>query len=110
MNRDFYCDEVLSGKTPVNTVFETDSVLAYHHTKPFYDHHIVVIPKIHISSLISDEADNTGQLLLEMLEVIKKIAAEMVEKTGASKIITNLGEYQDTKHLHWHVVSGNRIR
>lgn len=110
MNRDFYCDEVLNGKTPVNTVFETESVLAYHHTKPFYDHHIVVIPKIHISSLISDEADNTGQLLLEMFEVIKKIAEEMVNKTGASKIITNLGEYQDTKHLHWHVVSGNRIR
>lgn len=110
MNRDFYCDEVLNGKTPVNTVFETDSVLAYHHTKPFYAHHIVVIPKIHISSLISDEADNTGQLLLEMLEVIKKIAEAMVDKTGASKIITNLGEYQDTKHLHWHVVSGNRIR
>jgi histidine triad (HIT) family protein len=45
-----------------------------------------------------------------MLRIIKKVAAEMVDETGSSKIITNLGEYQDTKHLHWHVVSGERIR
>ncbi|NUU58985.1 HIT family protein [Paenibacillus agri] len=110
MNQDFYCNEVLNERTPVSTVFETESVLAFHHTRPFYEHHIVVIPKSHISSLISDEAGNTEQLLLEILRVIKKVAAIMVDETGASKIITNLGEYQDTKHLHWHVVSGERIR
>lgn len=53
MTRDFYCDEVLNGKTQVNKVIETDHVLAYHHTRPFYEHHIVVIPKIHVQSLIS---------------------------------------------------------
>jgi len=25
------------------------------------------------------------------------------------RVITNLGEYQDSKHLHWHVVYGKRI-
>jgi histidine triad (HIT) family protein len=36
MTEDFYCDEVLSGKTQVNKVLETEYVLAYYHTKPFY--------------------------------------------------------------------------
>lgn len=30
MTEDFYCDEVLSGKTVVQKVIETDNVLAYH--------------------------------------------------------------------------------
>jgi hypothetical protein len=33
INSDFYCDEVLSGKTQIVKVMETDLVLAYHHTQ-----------------------------------------------------------------------------
>jgi hypothetical protein len=29
--------------------------------------------------------------------------------SGAARVITNLGRYQGTKHLHWHVVSGSHI-
>jgi len=36
MTQDFYCDEVLNGKTQVNKVIENDIVLAYHHTRPNY--------------------------------------------------------------------------
>lgn len=35
MTEDFYCDEVLNGKTQVHKVLETENVLAYHHTRPF---------------------------------------------------------------------------
>jgi histidine triad (HIT) family protein len=49
---DFYCDEVLSGKTPVERVLETKRVLAFQHTRPAYAVHIVVIPKLHIPSLV----------------------------------------------------------
>jgi histidine triad (HIT) family protein len=110
MTQDFYCDEVLNGKTKVNKVIETDIVLAYYHTRPFYEHHIVVIPKIHVLSLISDEKENNENLLLELMKVIKTVASELTLKTGSSKIFTNLGEYQDSKHFHWHVVSGEKIR
>jgi histidine triad (HIT) family protein len=41
MSEDFYCEEVLSGKTIVNKVYETENVLAYYHTLPFYPVHIV---------------------------------------------------------------------
>ena len=50
---DFYCEEALSGKTHVQRVFESDNVLAFHHTRPFYPVHIVVIPKHHVDSLLS---------------------------------------------------------
>ena len=105
MSEDFYCDEVLSGRTAVRIVRETDNVLAYHHTRPFWPTHIVVIPKRHISSLLTlEEADN--ELLLEMLGVVREIAGQVVAEQGACRVLTNLGKYQDSKHLHWHVSSG----
>ena len=33
MTSDFYCDEVLNGKTPVKMVAETAQVLAYHRAR-----------------------------------------------------------------------------
>ncbi|WP_096273514.1 HIT domain-containing protein [Paucisalibacillus globulus] len=109
MSSDFYCDEVMSGKTNVDKVFETDNVLAYYHTRPFYQVHIVAIPKKHIPSLTNIEESDQG-ILFELIEVIQKVAAEVEEKYGACRVITNLGDYQESKHLHWHIVSGDKIR
>ncbi|WP_088043403.1 HIT family protein [Bacillus sp. EAC] len=109
MTEDFYCDEVLSGKTTVIKVKETENVMAYFHTKPFYPVHIVVIPKMHISSLITLEVSE-NDLLMELLTVIKEVAKEVNSKYGACRVITNLGNYQDSKHLHWHVVYGTPLK
>lgn len=102
---DFYCDEVFSGDTSVEKVFETDDVLAYHHTRPFWETHIVVVPKMHVDSLLTVEND----LLVELFKVIKKVAEKVLVEKGAVRVLTNLGEYQDSKHLHFHVYSGERV-
>lgn len=106
MTDDFYCDELFSGKTPVEKVLETDNVLAYHHTLPFWETHIVVVPKTHVDSLLTVDND----LLIELLDVVKKVAANVLAEKGAARVLTNLGEYQDSKHLHFHVYSGEKIR
>lgn len=103
---DFYCDEVLSGKTAVEKVLETKNVLAFHHTRPYWETHIVVIPRQHVDSLLTADSD----LLVELLEVVKVVAAKLLSEKGAARILTNLGEYQDSKHLHFHVNSGKQIR
>ena len=105
MSDDFYCDEVLSGRTTVNRVHETANVLAYHHTRPFWPVHIVVIPKKHIASLLTlDEGD--AAVLLDLVSVIREVAQEVVCEHGACRVLTNLGRYQDSRHLHWHVSFG----
>lgn len=106
MTEDFYCDEVFSGKTAVEKVLETENVLAYHHTRPFWPVHIVVVPKQHVDSLLT--ADNG--LLVELMDVAKKVATTVLNEHGAARMITNLGKYQDSKHLHFHVVSGSEFK
>ncbi|GEO28185.1 hydrolase [Alicyclobacillus acidoterrestris] len=109
MSEDFYCDEVLSERTLVEKVMETANVLAYHHTRPFYPVHIVVIPKKHIASLITIEySDN--DILLKLLGVVKAVATQITNEHGACRVLTNLGKYQDSKHLHWHVAFGEPLR
>jgi histidine triad (HIT) family protein len=109
MPTDFYCSEILSGRTPITQVIETPAVLAFHHTRPSYPVHIVVIPKRHIASLLDLEPEDEP-LLLEMLAVIRRVAAQVNAERGACRVVTNLGEYQDSKHLHWHVISGEYLR
>jgi histidine triad (HIT) family protein len=106
MTNDFYCDQVLSGKTEVEKVYETENVLAYYHTRPYYQVHIVAIPKKHIPSLTKME-DADQEILMELMKVIQKVATDVEEKYGACRVITNLGNYQESKHLHWHIVSGD---
>lgn len=89
-------------------MLETENVLGYYHTT-FYPVHIVAIPKKHIPSFISLE-DSDNEWLLELLGVIKKLATMITEENGACRVITNLGNYQDSKHLHWHIVSGEPLR
>jgi histidine triad (HIT) family protein len=47
--------------------------------------------------------------LLELMGVIKKVATMVTEEHGACRVITNLGNYQESKHLHWHLVSGKPL-
>ncbi len=109
MAEDFYCENVLSGKIEVNIIFETADVLAYHHTRPFWETHIVVIPKRHISSLIT-MSDTDDEILSSLFKVIRKVASAVVEEAGAARVLTNLGKYQESKHLHFHIYSGKRLR
>jgi len=100
---DFYCDSVLSGRVPVTVVAETGRVLAFEHTRPTWQMHVVIIPKQHIGRLI-DVTDST--LLSELLEVAVSIIRERGLAHTSYKIITNGGSYQSTPHLHVHLVSG----
>lgn len=109
MSEDFYCDEALSGRTPVAVVAETDTVLAFHHTRPFWPVHIVVVPKAHVPSL-TDLGDFDVEVVHEVLAVVRRLAAEVEAEHGACRVLTNLGRYQDSKHLHFHVSSGEPLR
>jgi histidine triad (HIT) family protein len=109
MTSDFYCDEVLSERTAVKVVLETDHVLAFHHTRPYWAVHIVVIPKVHIPSL-TDLGDCSIETVYRVLDAVRLVAADIEQEHGACRIATNLGAYQESKHLHFHVGCGEVVR
>ena len=90
---------------PLHKEYESEHVLAYHHTKPHWPVHIVVVPKKHIVSFVTLSKEDEP-ILLELIEVLKTLAAKVEQKHGAARILTNLGKYQDSKHLHFHISFG----
>jgi histidine triad (HIT) family protein len=106
---DFYCDKILSGLLEVPVYFENEHVFAFHHSNPLWEHHVVLLPRRHIESLLTmEEADN--DLLLELMRVARTIAKEFMTGFGACRVYTNLGDYQSSKHLHWHIGCGQQLR
>lgn len=102
---DFYCDIALKGLIPLEKEYESENVLAYRHTRPHWSVHIVVVPKKHISSFTTLTKEEMP-ILLEIIEVLKILAEKVEKEHGAARILTNLGTYQDSKHLHFHINSG----
>jgi histidine triad (HIT) family protein len=44
-----------------------------------------------------------------MVKVAQEISGKVMKNTGSAAVLTNLGEYQDSKHLHFHVYSGQPL-
>lgn len=105
---DFYCEEILSGKTPVKKLYESERVIAYPHTKPSWETHIVIFPREHIPSLL-DLTEKHDETILEIITVAKKLAKDLDMDKGV-RLLTNLGKFQDTPHLHFHLICGEKIK
>ena len=106
---DFYCDVALPDIGALDVVHDGANVLAFHHTRPFWPVHVVVVPKRHVPSLTDTEGADDA-LALELLRVVQQVAAAVETAHGAARVLTNLGTYQDSKHLHVHVSSGEPLR
>ena len=105
--RDFYCDVAIPHAPKLTVVHDDDHVLAFHHTKPHWETHVVVVPKRHIASLTAAGADDASDLQSLFL-VVQTVARQIETSQGAASVLTNLGAYQDSRHLHIHVHSGTR--
>jgi histidine triad (HIT) family protein len=106
---DFYCDVALPNIAALDVVHDGEGVLAFHHTRPFWPVHIVVVPKRHVPSLTDPEGADDA-LARELLAVVQDVASAVETTHGAARVLTNLGTYQDSKHLHVHVSSGDPLR
>ena len=100
---DFYCDFVLNHKIDIKKEIETETVLAYHHTKPNWDFHVVLIPKKHVRRLV--ELEDTA-VIAELFTIARELVKKYNLHETNYKIITNGGSFQDSQHLHFHLVSG----
>jgi histidine triad (HIT) family protein len=104
---DFYCEEVISGKTPIKKLYESDQVLAFYHTRPSYKTHIVITSKKHILDLPSI-SDEDLDIVNEILKAARDLARSLNKDDGI-RLISNMGKFQDSPHIHFHLVTGKKL-
>lgn len=104
---DFYCDVAIPSSDRLRVVHEDNLVLAFHHTKPFWETHVVVVPKPHLASLTSVTSADS-EVLTRLFSVLQEVLRELESRCGAAAATVHVGGYQDSQHLHIHVHSGPR--
>ena len=100
--------KIVNGDIPNKTVYEDESVLAFHDIEPKAPVHVLVIPKMHLSGAAEVTAE-TASVVGHIFEVIPQIAASL----GVTdfRVVTNNGTQagQTVSHLHFHILGGRAL-
>lgn len=99
---DQYCDSVIPGNVAIDTILETETTLAFYARQPLWAVHAIIVPKLHVDSLLEFGSLDT-ELIAAIMKDVSAVARHISEKHGQCRVATNVGAYQHTKHLHWHV-------
>lgn len=92
----------MSFAIPVKRLRETNTLMAFHHPKPSYPFHVLLVPKKSVASLkVFDTTD--AAFLTDLYSTVQTIVNEF--HLPAYRLIVNGGEYQDFPQLHFHLVS-----
>jgi len=109
MNDDCIFCKIARGEIPSKKVYEDEDVFAFHDINPVAPVHFMLVPKLHLVSLM--EADDSHAALLgKMLVLAPKLAREQGLENGFRTVI-NSGKAggQEVFHLHVHVIGGGNI-
>ncbi len=98
--------KIVRGEIPCKKIYEDANVLAFHDIHPAAPVHFMLIPKLHIPSLVEVE-DKHRDLLGQIMLLVPKLAQEQGCTDGFRTVI-NTGHVggQEVYHLHIHIIGG----
>ena len=98
--------KIINGRIRCNKVFEDEDIFAFHDIHPVAPVHFMVIPKLHIATLV-DCTPEHERLLGKMLLLAPRLAKEQGLDAGFKTLInTGRGGGQEVFHIHVHVFGG----
>jgi histidine triad (HIT) family protein len=89
---------------PVRRLRETDTLLAFHHPRPSYPVHIVLVPKQAISSLL-DLSPQDDALMRDLFTTVQILVRDLGLEAGGYRLVANGGAWQDVPQLHFHLIA-----
>ena len=89
---------------PGEKLFETNSLVAFHHPQPAYPLHILIVPKGKYQSL-QDLPTGDLQFESELFQTIAELVSEYDLLSRGYRVIANGGKNQEVPHLHFHLIS-----
>ncbi len=108
MSECIFC-KIIKGEIPSQKVYEDDDTYAFHDINPAAPVHLLLIPKLHINSLV--ETDESHQSILgKLLLLAPKLARQHGLNTGFKTTIhTGRDGGQVVFHLHLHIMGDGKI-
>ncbi|HSL30564.1 MAG TPA: HIT domain-containing protein [Anaerolineales bacterium] len=94
--------EHMSFAIPVKRLRETETLMAFHHPRPSYAFHVLLVPKRAVVSLKELDTTDTS-FLSDLYSTVQHLVQEF--QLPAYRLIVNGGKYQDFPQLHFHLIA-----
>jgi histidine triad (HIT) family protein len=99
---------IVEGQIPSRKVFEDDEILVFHDIHPWAPVHVLIIPKLHIPSMV-EVTDADAPLLGKMMAISPRVMRDLGVTNGFRHILnTGRDGRQEVPHLHLHLMGGPR--
>ena len=105
MTADCIFCKIVDGRIPSKKIYEDEDVIAFNDINPAAKVHFLIVPKLHLDSLIICEEKHQA-LLGKMLLLAPQLAQEQGLKGFKTVINTGREGGQEVFHLHIHVLGG----
>ena len=109
MDNCIFCN-IIKGEIPSVKVYENEYVYAFNDISPVAPVHVLIIPKLHISS-INDLTEENASVVSKMYIAAAEIAKQLGVDQSGYRVITNCGEAagQTVQHIHFHLLGGRDL-
>lgn len=109
MNDCLFC-QIANKSLTTDLLFENDQVLAFHDINPQAPHHVLIIPRKHITTL-NDLTPEDSLLIGQMVRTAQSIAADLgIDADGYRTVFNcNAGGGQSVYHIHLHLLGGRQM-
>lgn len=103
--------KILRGEIPNRTVYENDTVLAFHDINPQAPVHILVIPKGRYVSWDDFTATATDAEITGFIRAVGHVARAAGLPAHGYRLLSNIGGHghQEVPHLHVHIFGGAQM-
>ena len=105
MENCLFC-KIIKGEIPSNKVYEDETTYAFYDISPQAPTHILVIPKIHVSSL--NELEDVS-VMSDIYNAVRNIVQELGIKEYRTVINTGADAGQTVFHIHLHILAGRPL-
>ena len=101
---------IAAGDVATDIAYRGEEILAFWDMQPQAPKHIIVIPKVHVSSVAQLTAEQEG-LIGHLILVAKELAEKEGMSTGGYRLVINCGVDggQVVPHLHLHLLGGRKL-
>ena len=97
--------KIVNKELPADIVYEDGKTMAFSDINPKAKIHILIIPKVHTESIISDGSE---KIVGDLIKTAKKVALD--KKMQGYKLMFNVGKIggQMIDHIHLHLLSAEK--
>jgi histidine triad (HIT) family protein len=110
MSECLFC-KIVAGEIPSTPVAESDTALAIRDIEPQAPVHVLVIPKVHLTSADQVTAGHGG-IVDELVLLAQRVADHEGVRDSGYRLVMNVGPdaQMSVPHLHLHLLGGRKMQ